>query len=911
MNVYRRLYMILSAKRQEEIESLSKESLDVIAKIAIRAKNEYDKLKNIQGANPFATTNTWTDQSPDRLAEIHKINLDGLGVLTREPIIARVLTRNEDDEEKVYFISRGTPGKVDDSDAMFASYRAPIGRLASVPPGEEISLNVGGKKQYFEIVERTQYYPKNTDGQWDSINSIIEDEDSDVLTIESLRKLLKSSPAIQGVEDKDILGSLLKAEEQTDTITTGLRRRVLDRMSLRDQPILNKYQDEIFRLPLDSKLLIVGPPGTGKTTTLIRRLGQKINIIFLEEDEKDLIERVPSQDRISHEKSWVMFTPTDLLKQYVKEAFNREEVPASNERIKTWDTYQRSLARNTLGILKTGTKPGGFILTTSNTILDKNTINHQIDWFEAFTEYFQQEISTQLVAAIKWLSSIEDNYFGELIIRLKKVVGQNTGMIHFSTLISLNELSKEVKDVIKSLKKVQDTIINAKLNSLLNKNRSFLNELSLFVETIKEDVVLAEEVEEFDDDPVEGGKVPDTILQKAIKEYSVAIRSLARANFNKKKVSPKSKSGQIINWLEDRVVGDKDLKTIGEKIALQKYLRVLARPVKLYINDVPKQYRSFRKVCQKNNRWYVNEKSAFRNNEITTLEVDVILLLMLRNINELGKRLEKRYSDSDFGSNFPLIHSVFTEHRNQVLVDEATDFSPIQLACMMELTPNIKSFFACGDFNQRITSCGTQTPGQFNWLGADIEIRKISIPYRQSSQLNELASKVINEELGGEVSTSYSEANEGVEPILLEGTSQSGELFVWLKERILEIENTVQSQPSIAIFVTCEEEVKPTAEALQELLEEFNIMVVGCPDGKVMGQNNEIRVFDIQHIKGLEFEAVFFLNVDKLAKDIPDLFEKFLYVGITRAATYLGITCEIVLPEKIEHVRSLFAEDWK
>jgi DNA helicase IV len=78
-----------------------------------------------------------------------------------------------------------------------------------------------------------------------------------------------------------------------------------------------------------------------------------------------------------------------------------------------------------------------------------------------------------------------------------------------------------------------------------------------------------------------------------------------------------------------------------------------------------------------------------------------------------------------------------------------------------------------------------------------------------------------------------------------------------------------------------------------------------------MGQNNEVRVFDIQHIKGLEFEAVFFLNVDKLAKNLPDLFEKFLYVGITRAATYLGITCETVLPEKIEHVRSLFAEDWK
>ena len=28
---------------------------------------------------------------------------------------------------------------------------------------------------------------------------------------------------------------------------------------------------------------------------------------------------------------------------------------------------------------------------------------------------------------------------------------------------------------------------------------------------------------------------------------------------------------------------------------------------------------------------------------------------------------------------------------------------------------------------------------------------------------------------------------------------------------------------------------------------------------------NDVRVFDIQHIKGLEFEAVFFVGVDRLA----------------------------------------------
>jgi UvrD-like helicase C-terminal domain len=48
-----------------------------------------------------------------------------------------------------------------------------------------------------------------------------------------------------------------------------------------------------------------------------------------------------------------------------------------------------------------------------------------------------------------------------------------------------------------------------------------------------------------------------------------------------------------------------------------------------------------------------------------------------------------------------------------------------------------------------------------------------------------------------------------------------------------------------------------------------------------------VRVFDIQHIKGLEFEAVFFVGVDELAARLPDLFDKYLYVGTSARASFL------------------------
>ena len=73
---------------------------------------------------------------------------------------------------------------------------------------------------------------------------------------------------------------------------------------------------------------------------------------------------------------------------------------------------------------------------------------------------------------------------------------------------------------------------------------------------------------------------------------------------------------------------------------------------------------------------------------------------------------------------------------------------------------------------------------------------------------------------------------------------------------------------------------------------------------------NDVRVFDIQHIKGLKFEAVFFVGVDRLAASQPELFDKYLYVGTTRAATYLGMTCDGPLSTILEPLRPMFADKW-
>ena len=79
-----------------------------------------------------------------------------------------------------------------------------------------------------------------------------------------------------------------------------------------------------------------------------------------------------------------------------------------------------------------------------------------------------------------------------------------------------------------------------------------------------------------------------------------------------------------------------------------------------------------------------------------------------------------------------------------------------------------------------------------------------------------------------------------------------------------------------------------------------------CPLGNLSGQDNDVRVLDVERMKGLEFEAIFFVGLDRLATAKPDLFD-----STTRAAMYLGLTTEgHALPDRIASLERLFDQSW-
>jgi superfamily I DNA/RNA helicase len=307
--------------------------------------------------------------------------------------------------------------------------------------------------------------------------------------------------------------------------------------------------------------------------------------------------------------------------------------------------------------------------------------------------------------------------------------------------------------------------------------------------------------------------------------------------------------------------------------------------------------------------------SFVNRNMISPDEVDVVLLVMLRNARRVLRHLEARH---DLAVQYDWLETMRGRYLMQVFVDEATDLSAVQLACTIELAnPDLRSWFACGDLRQRVTATGIRNEAEIEWLnrttGVRIDIRKIDIGFRQSRKLRDFSDALATLlDKDAQKTKPLSETEEADDwPILAEHLS-GPDLGQWLAARIDEVEKAIGWLPSIAVFVDGDDLIDPLLNVTQGALAQRTISIVGCKEGRVVGDASEVRVFDIQHIKGLEFEAVFFIGIDGLAQRLPDLYQRFLYVGVTRAATYLGVTCERGLPKLIEPLRPHFGMrgDW-
>ena len=131
------------------------------------------------------------------------------------------------------------------------------------------------------------------------------------------------------------------------------------------------------------------------------------------------------------------------------------------------------------------------------------------------------------------------------------------------------------------------------------------------------------------------------------------------------------------------------------------------------------------------------------------------------------------------------------------------------------------------------------------WVLPDIATRTVTVAYRQSRELHNLARQLVVLSGGSEddaILPDFAE-NDGLPPVLTQGMASLDEATLWLADRILEIESLVGELPSIAVLVNAEDEVRPVAGALRDALVDNNISVEACLEGRVRGRDGAVRVF--------------------------------------------------------------------
>jgi hypothetical protein len=854
------------------------------------------------------------NQAVEKIATIFGITRSDLERLGREPFVARIVVEFQDGqkpEQEILYITRPSAAGIDIiTGARFVTYYAPLGRFAALPVSTEISMQASGRVRHGVIRDRVRLRPDSSTGLWDGLDDRFEFEGWKVAT-PSLRRLLSEIELLDLPKEEnvpDVLGALFQTSTEAVLLRERLRRRIIERITLRDQPILDNQQDEIFRLPLNERLVLLGPPGSGKTTTLIRRLAQKRMLEVLSEDERIALDRAGITDLSEYPRSWIMFTPTELLKLYIRDAFNDQGVPAAQENIQTWDRERVRLARNILGILRSG-EQRGFQIDHDARILKDSPSTEAVDLSLEFFDYHRKAVAETLSNAYRRLTSADSpNARQELVRRAVGRLGPNDS-VSLSMTARILEGMPEVQEEIRTLTLEIEADSRLMGNRMLRDHPTLLAELSHFGATLSED---SNSEDEDDDDDQEDAEVLDRNSSRGLSSEAAAqllvgaLRRLSAAVASGRG-SVSGRAGRIIGFLNKRLPQDDALKKLGQKILTRADLRTLLRGARAFVMNARRNYSRFRREAQRNGRYYRDDANeAIRQQRISPAEIDVIILTMLRHVRMLLRETGWRMATSQ-----DWLRKIISEYKCQVFVDEVTDFSPIQLACTLELShPRLRSWFACGDLNQRITSYGVTTEADFNLIADDnerVEVRRIRIGYRQSPKLRELAAALCVDPLSAAIPNTDIEYDD-VWPQLVEKYTKQ-QLALWLCERIIEIERAVGLLPSIAIFVDGEAQINELVHDLRPLLAARNLKVVGCADGRVVGDEQEVRVFDVQHIKGLEFEAVFFVGVDRLAVRLASLFDQYFYVGVSRAATYLGITCEQTLPKEVEKVRHHFRTD--
>ena len=241
----------------------------------------------------------------------------------------------------------------------------------------------------------------------------------------------------------------------------------------------------------------------------------------------------------------------------------------------------------------------------------------------------------------------------------------------------------------------------------------------------------------------------------------------------------------------------------------------------------------------------------------------------------------------------PLVRGRDRLRYEHILIDEAQDLSPVELAVVMDTATKARSVTMAGDVAQRLhmdngfkgwpellAAIRPRRPGQ-KVDAEPLTVEPLKVQYRSTHQIIELAQEV----LGPLADPQSGHAIRSGAPVELFRFAHNGEAVAFLGEALREL---MQSEPraSIALIARYPEQadvyykglVNAEVPHLRRIAEQDFPFKPG------------IDVTDVRQVKGLEFDYVVLLEVSRASYPTSDEARHLLHIAATRAAHQLWIT---------------------
>jgi hypothetical protein len=780
-----------------------------------------------------------------------------------------------------------------------------------------------------EIFNRATYKPSLVEGEFATDILLRLSGDARTYSFQNIAKILSLQNEIDEEteqletatteEAKLLVERIAEKEKEKQTYLDKAQSFIRKYAELRYQPILDPLQEAIKRSRIfDGALIINGGPGTGKTTSMIQRI--KFLISTSIEEYKPLSQ--PQKDILFNQKtSWIFYSPNELLALFLRNSMKLEELTADTERVKVWASHKNELVKTYRFVSETK-RPFLIYNKASGVNLFSNHSKNVLNIIEGLGNYYMSfqidklnKVSEIDVSPFKWKivgQSIQNYIRGKINVK-------NTEEL-IRLYINLTSNFKKETEAIAEEYAALIKLVASRIQVTIQKDNEREIVLSVLLKQWKTET---QDNEEDDDDDAEIEQEDFDEKEELTafdfeRELFTKLKSLCRKQALKKfdKNTRFSKRDKELIQLIPEISEQREYDALGQTAYFKKnFERITKGIVANILREIPMVYKKYRReqLNSKSKNWNLSIlDDLVKKDKNSRIHSDEQALL-LSFVNSIVLKIYKTSNEEFKSINHSYIKGFKDNCKPVIGIDEATDFSIIDLIAINSFGhPELSSITLSGDLMQRMTSEGITSWEDFTQAIPNSEVKGLQVSYRQSPTLLSLAKAIYQKSTGQAANYESYIAKDEAEPKPLMFVSQDeDDKLQWIANRILEIYRAYgNSIPSIAIFLPEENQLEGFATKLGGLdtLADIGILVKACRDGQVLGDKNTVRVFSIKVIKGLEFESVFFHNIDDLQTQHLDydLFLKYLYVGLSRATFYLGLTLSNELSKDISFIEGSF-----